>query len=372
MAKVIDKKINKEINNGLGINYVTGNSHNIYTLPSFEVNEKGEYQYVGTQTISSLAEYSEYMKKYSAIAKYIKQNYSSVISRIYKNALNSLIASKERYNISKNDYSLMNKVGKTFTVSSLNEERNQNYEQMLNYVTKAAYQTRRLKPNSEIVNILANAENSFTDRDRFYVLPQINDNGVVLKQKKNNMNFLEAQFDLVSEADAKAIENFMLETANSLDKSTAESVKAQIVKIFDASKKAGNNIKNGVTNNVINELTELTSNMVDLVGVDLSSYEKKPRKSHLSNDFEQTNVKPSFDPTLGDDPLETPANTTPNSFNSNEILIRGTFKTSPALEGDVIVTKITPEGVKFSVTFDGNKLFVVNEKQEDVPQGPEM
>ena len=39
-------------------------------------------------------------------------------------------------------------------------------------------------------------------------------------------------------------------------------------------------------------------------------------------------------------------------------MIRGTYKTSPAIVGDVIVTKITPDGVKFDVTFENEKLFV--------------
>ncbi|MBQ8425268.1 MAG: hypothetical protein IJX17_04535 [Clostridia bacterium] len=369
MARIIDKKINKEIDSGLGLNYATGVEQNGYELPSFKLNERGEYEYAGTQVIHSLGEYTEYMKKYSAIANYIKQHYSSVISRIYKNSLNSLIASKGRYNLNKNKYSLLSKTEKTFGISNISTETTQNYENMLNYVTKAAYKTRRLKPNTQIVSILQNAEHSFTDRDRFYVLPQINDNGVVLKQKKNNSNMLEAQFELVSEADAKAIENYMLETANSLDRKTAESVKSQIVKVFNSAKKAGNNMKDGVNSSMINELTELTANLVDLVGVDLSSFEKKARGNSLEH-TEQTTVDPTGQTEVSS---KNPVNEVEHVNSANEILIRGIYKASPAVEGDVLVTKITPDGSKFSITFDGNKLFVStsNEKQDEV-DGPQM
>jgi len=302
------------------------------------------------------------MKKYSAIANYIKQNYSSVISRIYRNSLNSLIAVKGRHNHSKNKYSMVSKAEKSFGLSKIAEENVQNYETMLNYVTKAAYKTKRLQPNKQIVAILNNAEHTFGENDRFYVLPQINDNGVVLKQNKSNMNFLEAQFELISEADAMAIENYMLETANSLDKKTAASVKAQIVKIFEASKKAGREIKDGSNPKLVEDLTQLTANLVDLVGVDLSSFEKKSvarsqrgttvTEKEVVDSQMQTEVQATVDPTT-------------QNTSANEILIRGTFKTGPALEGDVIVTKLTPDGVKFSVSFDGNKLFVSNEKQEE-------
>lgn len=355
MAKIIEKNTANEINNGLKMNYVLGNDINSYSLPKFNLNENGEYVYAGMVKINSIKEYNKYIRTYNAIAKYIKQSYGPTISRIYKNALNSLVAEKDPYTVSPNRHSISSKfANKTFSASKLASENSQNYADTLSFITKAAYYTKRLKPCTEINKIMQTNEREFANSYDVCVLPKISDKGVVLQQNKLNSNTLEAQFELLDRKEVKAIENYMLETANSLDSKTAENLKAQISKIFTASRNIGSSI-NQATPETLNDLQNLTKSLIDLVGVDLTAYEKNATKRAKKHEKAQTQNASTSVKTA----------TVSNKVNADEILIRGTYKATPTVQGDVIVTKITPDGVKFNVSFDGNKLFVANEKSND-------
>lgn len=355
MAKIIDKNVVKEINDGLKMNYITGVNTNSYALPKFVVNEKGEYFYAGVVNINNYKDFNKYMKTYSAIAKYIKQNYSSTISKIYKNALNSLVSAKDPYMVSQNEHSLVSKLeNKVFSVGKFASESVENYEETLGFITKAGVKSNKLKPCKEVIEIIKSEGRNLTQSD-VCILPQIGTNGVILKQSKLNSNQLEAQFELLSRAEVKEIESFMLQTADSLDNETATRLKTQISKVFSQSRNIGSRI-NHASNGIVAELQDLAKNLIDLVGVDLSSYEKGAKKA-AKKKAKASNLETSAP--------ETQSTVTSNKFNADEILIRGTYKATPTIQGDVIVTKITPDGVKFDVAFDGNKLFVASEKSND-------
>lgn len=355
MAKIIDKNVAKEINYGLKMNYVIGVNTNSYSLPKFVVNEKGEYVYAGMVNINNIKDFNKYMRTYSAIAKYIKQNYNSTISRIYKNALNSLVSAKDPYMVSQNKHSIVSKLeNKAFSASKFASESAENYEETLGFITKAGEKSNKLKPCKEVIEIIKSEGRNLAQFD-VCVLPQIGTNGVVLKQSKLNSNQLEAQFELLSRAEVKEIESFMLQTADSLDNETATRLKAQISKVFNQSRSIGSKI-NQASNDIVADLQVLTKNLINLVGVDLTSYEKGAKK---------VSKKQAKASNLEANTPETQKVVTSNKLNADEILIRGTYKATPTVQGDVIVTKITPDGVKFDVAFDGNKLFVASEKSND-------
>ena len=372
MANVIDKSLDKIIRSGLEVNSVLDQKLDAYILPSFEKNEDGEYVYVGEEVVNTIEKYNDYSKKYSEIMKIIKKNYQETIYNIFKNALNSLICVNEKSSL-KTRYSAMEKMKNGFTVSNIALDNSNNLIDTLNFVTKAAYKTKKLKPSKEILEIMHNSQKDFSQREQLYVLPRIGDNGVMLVKNKSNSSLLEARFELYSQLDAMALENFMLETAGTLDLELAGQLKAQIYKIFTLSKKVGFEVVNSVDNETINNLQTLTKDLVELVGADLSTYNKKVAKNY-SNAEEKHVAKEITNP----DGSTTINGTDAIGFNASEILIKGTFKTAPAIDGDVIVTKITPEGVKFDVVFDGDKLFVqtanytTNEKPAETKNGLEM
>ena len=312
MAKIIDKSVAKEINDGLKMNYIIGVNTNSYALPKFVVNEKGEYVYSGMVNINNIKDFNKYMRTYNAIAKYIKQNYNSTISRIYKNALNSLVSAKDPYTVSQNKYSLASKLeNKTFSASKFASESADSYAETLGFITKAGAKSNKLKPCKEVIEIIKSEGRNLAQSD-VCVLPQIGANGVVLKQSKLNSNQLEAQFELLSRAEVKEIEDFMLQTADSLDNETATRLKTQISKVFDQSRNIGSKI-NHASNDIIAELQGLTKNLIDLVGVDLSSYEKGAKKA-AKKQAKVSNLETSTP--------ETQSTVSSNKFNADEILIR--------------------------------------------------
>ena len=109
MSKVIDRKIEKEISTGLKLNRAINQPLNTYVLPRFDKNDKGEYIFVGNCTITSISEFNKYMRTYREIANSLRKTYRPVIAKIYKNALNSLVADNSKFRITDNDFSLVSK-----------------------------------------------------------------------------------------------------------------------------------------------------------------------------------------------------------------------------------------------------------------------
>ena len=151
-----------------------------------------------------------------------------------------MIADGGAYQAHKNKYFQQTKFSKPFSATKFVDETQENYIDTLSYLTRAAYGTKHFKPCVEVLEILRNAQKDFVQGDTFYVLPEIGDYGVVLNPKKGNADLLETRYEILSELDAKAIENFMFETASSLDKETSKIVKNQIAYIFDSAKNIGN------------------------------------------------------------------------------------------------------------------------------------
>ena len=153
-------------------------------------------------------------------------------------------------------------------------------------------------------------------------------------------------------------------------------VKNQISFIFNLSKQIGEQIMVGSKNSVakhtiVDNLAQLTTSLIELVGADLSAFEKTNKKPESYTEVATDKAVSDYTDT------QTMANNVSDyaNFSADEILIRGTYKTSPAIVGDVIVTKITPDGVKFDVTFENNRLFVQQtrpESQDKSNTTPEM
>lgn len=364
MSKVIDRKIEKEISTGLKLNRAINQPLNTYVLPRFDKNDKGEYIFVGNCTITSISEFNKYMRTYREIANSLRKTYRPVIAKIYKNALNSLVADNSKFRITDNDFSLVSKLSeKPFTLNSLQDNSSSAYKQTLNFVTKAAYKSKRLKPSNKINELVRSNDKDF-EYSQLYVLPVMTENGVVINQKKQNKTAIEAQFETVSKNDAVAIKNYLIEATNGLDEDSATQIKNQIEKVFKESLNIGESIRAGLNNNLSSRLEKLTSEFADLIGVDLSNYNKGTNKiTRKAVSETPAEVENNQEP-VAEEPVP---KTTPNrnSFEANEILMNGTYKTAPSIEDGRIVTKLSPEGMKFTVTFKNNKLFVSNEQSAD-------
>lgn len=362
MSKILDSKIHNELSHSLKINYVVNQHVNSFNLPKFEKNEKGEYVFVGNCSISTLADYNDYLKVYKDIVNHLRKTYRPVIAKIYKNALNSLIADNSKFRIEKNNYSLSTKLeSKPFTLDTLEDNTSSIYKQTLNFITKAAFKSKRLKPSSAINDLMRKDGKSIEeDTDKIYILPVMTDNGVVLTQKKQNRAAVEAQFETISYEDAMAIKEYMIDATKLLDSDVASQLKNQIEKIFKEASNIGEAIRAGLDNNLVKRLTTLTGDFADLIGIDLSYYNKNNTSNRKNIDDAMANSVDSFD--LSSEEI-IPENIL-DSFEANEIFMNGSYRTTPAIEDGQIVTKLSPEGMKFIVTLQNNKLFVTN-KEED-------
>lgn len=372
MSKILDEKISKDISSGLNLNYVTKKPLNTYRLPKFDKNENGEYVFVGNCTISTLKEFRAYLRAYKEIASFLRKNYKPAIASIYKNALNSLVADISKFRIADNDYSLVRKLSEApFTTTSLNDNSAVTYGNILSYLTKAAFKTKRLKPSAEINNLLKADNKTLESGSEIYVLPLMTDNGVVLSQKKQNKNAMEAQFQTVSYSAAREIENYMVEATRGIDNDSATQIKNQIAKLFKEAHAIGESVKAGINSNLSQRLEKLSSDFIDLIGVDLMNYTKTQRP--VVKRSKQIDEAPLEAPQneVYDTPAQTAvaqgsaAESKGHPYYANEILMNGSYKTSPAIEDGRIVTKLSPEGMRFVVTLKNNKLLVSNEQSDE-------
>ena len=343
---IINSEIENDILDGLKLNHATNQSLNRYTLPKFQKLESGEYVYVGNALISTIKEYKEYKKAYGEIAKHLK-GYTEMVAKIYKNALNSLIAENGKYQFGENAYSLKSKLSNgSFPAVAVESDNTENYEKTLNYITKAAYQRKRLKPCSKLNHLMKEAESVNKNEEKLYVLPVMTENGIVLSHNRHTKS-LEANFETLTENDALKIKEYFIENAKKLNPVASQQVAAQVEKLFKNSKHIGEMIESGYNEDLAEKLEKLAVNFSDLIGVDLSRYNKSVKASKYAE--------------------HKPENVTTEkktSVDVQEILIDGTYKTAPALEDGKIVTKLTPNGVKFTLQLKNDKFFIKNVEEE--------
>ena len=352
MSKVLDKQIEKEINSGLKINKASKNPLNSYKLPKFDKNDKGEYVFVGNATISTLKDFNKYMETYREISNQLRKVYKPVIAKIYKNALNSLVADNGKFKLSENDYTLSSKLSEDqFTTDYVRDNLSSTHKQTLGYITKAAYNSRRVKPSSAINNLMKSSDKELAENGMVYVLPVMTDNGVVLNQKKQNKTAVEVQFETIPSEDAVAIMNYLIEATNGIEPSVAEQIKAKIEDIFKESKAIGESVRASVDNNLTERLEKLGDELIDLIGVDLSNFDK--------------NNKPAVRKAAKNPANEATSEAPKGTYEASEILMNGSYKTSPSIEDGRIVTKLSPEGMKFLVTLKNNRIFVTNKEAEE-------
>ena len=357
MAKVIDNKIEKQINYGLKMNYTTDTPLNSYVLPRFDKNDKGEYFYVGNCSVSTLKQYNNYIQVYTEIDSYLKKIYRPVIAKIYRNALNSLIADTSKFRIGQNDYSLSSKLSeKSFTLDSLEDTNTSAYKQTLNFVTKAAYNSKRVKPCIEINDILRENESELSKDSMIYILPVMTDNGVIVTQKQNNKSAIETRFEAITAENALLIKDYLLEATEGLDVDSATQIRNQIEKLFREARDIGESVKAGINNNLHNRLEKLMVDFADLIGVDLSEYSR-------GNQAQKREGLTDSTPSIYYNE-EAPASDF-KSFDVSEIMFDGAYKTTPSISDGKIVTRVTPEGMDFSVTLKDNVLFVSNKQSKD-------
>ena len=352
MGKIIDHQIEEEIENGLKINHATNQQIHKFTLPRFDKTESGEYVYVGNSVVTTLKEFQEYMKSYGEVAKSL-DNYTEIVSKIYKNALNSLIAENGIYQFGKNDYSLPSKLASgQFNASAVANMNTESYEKTLNYITKAAFKTKRLKPASNLNSMMKKVSSSKKAESKFFVLPVMTENGIVLSHNRNTQTF-EANFETISAENALEIKEYLLSSIKNLNPIQQQQLTAQVEKLFKNAKQIGEMVEAGYDNGLENKLEKLANDFSDLIGVDLSHYNKGLRKAPVP-------AKP-----LAEKGATTEKKT---SVDVKEILIDGTYKTAPALESGKVVTKITPDGYKFTLQLKNDKFYVTtvsNQKDEN-------
>ena len=342
MSKVIDETIEKEIKSGLDFNYTTGQDMYSYILPKFFKNDNGEYVFSGNVFVSTIKEYRKYKKAYGEIAKHLS-GYKRTVGQIYKNALNSMIADNSRYQLGANAYSLSSKIlNKSFTASNVRENTSENYSVTLSYLTKAAFKTKRLTPTSKLNDLMKNAEQSTSSR--ICVLPVMTDNGIVLNHGKNNKATLEASFKTVSYTSANDIKNYLFSATEGLPSDASLQIKTEIEKLFKEARQIGELVETNLNDDIADRLEKLAIEFSDLIGIDLTHYDKTP----VANNGAKHESKS----------IEKPVEDLNKEFETSEILIDGSYKTTPVVEDGRVVTKLTPDGLAFSVQLKENKLNV--------------
>lgn len=369
MSRVINESIENEIKIGLKDNQVKGHPFYSFKLPKFIKNENDEYVFVGNAFVSTIQEFNKYKKTYGEIAQQLT-SYKRTVGSIYRYALNSLIADNTQYQHKnlirngKNNYNLLSKLSDgAFTIDAVKDNSAEKYKTTLSYLTKAAYKSKRLKPSAKLNDLMK--QSTSPEKCGVSILPVMTDNGVVLNQSKHNNKIIEASFKTMAYLDALDIQNYLIGMTSDLEEAAANQIKAQINKLFKEARQLGEMVESSFENDLSTRLENLAIEFSDLIGIDLSLLNKQSDNAS-SNESEQIeSQEDSFEvqEENANKNYEIPAKKKAN-INVNEVIIDGTYKTAPTLEDGKIVTKLTPDGLKFTIQLENEKLFIKTNNEE--------
>ena len=258
-------------------------------LPKIVLNENGTYSFSGEMVdVSSLEELNEYKKNYSDIYDIVKESYKSQIANIYKRALTHLTSNGEKNSISNWLDKIFN--GKAVTGNKLfmqkvymaNETENavKDVKFVVNFANEAKGFVPEFRP-FDIASLLGERSKEGIS----YILPEINENGVVAKIDDKH-------FDVsligVDGKKAEELKNFMLDEAIKYGDRSREQTE-KIFKLFSISRTLADGFELGNSKMVYKNTRELAEISMDLFGVDNSKFVKSNKKVYpaVADDFEQ-------------------------------------------------------------------------------------
>lgn len=258
-------------------------------LPKIVLNENGTYSFSGEMVdVSSLEELNEYKKNYSDIYDIVKESYKSQIANIYKKALTHLASNGEKNSISNWLDKIFN--GKVVTGNKLfmqkvymaNETENavKDVKFVVNFANEAKGFVPEFKP-FDVASLLGERSKEGIS----YILPEINENGVVAKidDKHFDVNLIG-----VDDKKAEEIKNFIFDEVIKYGDRNREQTE-KIFKLFSISRTLADGFELGNSKMVYKNTRELAEISMDLFGIDNSKFMKPNKKVYpvVDDDFEQ-------------------------------------------------------------------------------------
>lgn len=258
-------------------------------LPNIVLNENGTYSFSGEMVdVSSLEELNEYKKNYSDIYDIVKESYKSQIANIYKKALTHLASNGEKNSISNWLDKIFN--GKAVTGNKLfmqkvymaNETENavKDVKFVVNFANEAKGFVPEFKP-FDVASLLGERSKEGIS----YILPEINENGVVAKidDKHFDVNLIG-----VDDKKAEEIKNFIFDEVIKYGDRNREQTE-KIFKLFSISRTLADGFELGNSKMVYKNTRELAEISMDLFGIDNSKFIKQNKKVYpvVDEDFEQ-------------------------------------------------------------------------------------
>lgn len=246
------------------------------SLPVFNKNANGEYESVGQTSVKKLKDLKFYLSTYQEIAKIIKENYSREIYRIYENALSNLILSNN------NKQDLFEEYANGWTDEHfLAKKRNGlsiNSRTLKRIIKSEAFSEKRFKPAKNLINNIKNPMNN----SKYFILPEMTENGVVVVPDET-FDCLAVRFNKYSVEEAENIEAYLYSVANEIEDPEFSNYSSQkIEELFNLSKKAKERTVDAET--LLRNMAEVS---IDLMGVDMTPYEKKKVSSRSKTEPSQ-------------------------------------------------------------------------------------
>ena len=339
-----------------------------WRFPNIYQDEKGNicYDIVSQgRSIRWLKEFNEYIELNKFALDIIRERYKNTIASLYKAKLNNLTYSTA-YSLK-----LANKArsGQIIKKSALSPafDRISDDDITLGYIVNSL-RNFEFKPYKQIAEIMMSGVRSNSDKSR-YLFPIFTENGIKTELVGKN---LETCFELITEEEALALQEELkkyteqIPTGYRLDKNELkreikyENYSELVDKLFNSAKLAGRAIQSQIlpvelefaynksTDQLIlkHELRNMEALSIMMFAPDTTKMIKTPRK-----------------PSLVSSSLTVDTNPSPESNTLSQIVIDGGYNATPKIDGNRIVSVITPSGAEyFKYSHDGNTLNLSQEQ----------
>ena len=328
------------------------------SLPVFDKNNDGEYELVDHVEISTIGELKEYMKAYSEIAAIIKRNFQRQISAIYRNALSGMIL---KTTDGKSSSKVLDNLGSSFTDTDFDLQRIVGSElserTVLRLLKTEPFAGRRFKPGTELINLM-----KVSDDDGLIILPKMSENGVIAVPDEN-LGSISLQYNRYSLDAAEEIKSYMLDAAYSIeDPELSSEVVERINTLFRSTQMADDLGE-------YNFLKRLASVAIELVGVDLSAFNKRKYNRGSKNKTLAANANGTATTTskVKEDLSETEKERLEREV--RQIIIDGRNLIHQQKSGDTLTTIISPEDgdLSYKLKLVGS-IAVLSQNSEEDPK----
>lgn len=171
------------------------------TLPDF-VEENGVFKPSAFVEVRTLAEFNEYKNKYEGIVEFLQAHYPTVVSTIYRNVLTELADAKHQTILGK---MLAGKAVKSSEAYQAAFSPNVEYScwfglNNFNYV-KAGFEGKKVELLPRKERTKKNVMDMFKEDKEMYIIPEIDENGLVVSTMKGKKDRFDVKFIAVPAED---------------------------------------------------------------------------------------------------------------------------------------------------------------------------